>query len=72
MKKVIQASVINELDTETLTRQYALPLFTIAEVAELLSTIEELKGLKISHSIEQNGNVVFSIGACEYIMVGRT
>jgi len=71
MRRMIKASVEEKQNIDTLLEQYTQQNFTIDEVVELLNTVEELRGLKIYYSIEPEGNIVISIGNCEYVMLGK-
>lgn len=72
MRRMIKASMEDMQNIDVLLEQCTQPNFTIDEVVELLSNIEELRGMKIHYSIEPEGNIVFSIGNCEYVMAEMT
>ncbi|MBQ7955657.1 MAG: hypothetical protein IJ282_07885 [Lachnospiraceae bacterium] len=72
MRRMIKASMEANQYIDTLLGQCAQMTFTADEVLDLLNTIEELQGLEIFYNTEPRGNFVFTIGDCEYLMVGKT
>lgn len=72
MVRRIKASAKNMQNTDTVLEQCTQPNFTIDEVVDLLSNIKELRGMKIHYVIEPEGNIVFLIGGCEYVMAEVT
>jgi len=71
MRRMIKASIEDNQYINTLLEQCTQVTFTTDEVLDLLNTIEELKGLKIFYNTEPQGNLIFTIGNCEYVMVGK-